>query len=623
MLNPLESKPVSAALHAVRARLPARDVIRPVDADALIDDAVFRQAVAETATHLGRNESAVLAEAIAAAQQLNTALDPVVVSALRSIGDKLLSAYDVIADESGLARLRDLDRRHSLVWLPSHRSQLDIWLMNAVLTARGFSPTFWFGGANMSFFPLGPLGRRTGVIFIPRKVADDPVYRLVLRSYVGQLARDRVNLAWSIEGGRTRTGKLRPPRYGLLHYFVDAVSAVEGPEVLLVPVSIVYDQLHEVATTTAEASGLVKRPEDFRWLVRFAWQQRHRLGHAYLDVGEPIPLRERLAASGESPFAQTHFVERIALQVCHRINRATPVTLTAAVTLALLAGDRALTLDEVIDTIEPTARYLRQRHSPIAGGGSLTDRNAVRRTLGELRRSGVVRGHDVGTEPVWTIAPGRHLVAAFYRNTLIHLLVNRAIAEMALVTAAGCGDDPQASALRAALELRELLKFEFFFADREEFGNDIAQEMSLIDPDWATPAHRDDQSSDPARRWLEHARPHFAHLVLRPYLDAYHVFADRLAARAPDETIDTGELLDHCLRVGQQWALQRRLGDEESVSLELFRTALRLAGHRGLMAPGGPELAERRNAFAAEIARASEQLTLISEMAHTTAADAS
>ena len=41
---------------------------------------------------------------------------------------------------------------------------------------------------------------------------------------VAHLARANANLAWSIEGGRTRTGKLRPPTHGILRYLTDAVD---------------------------------------------------------------------------------------------------------------------------------------------------------------------------------------------------------------------------------------------------------------------------------------------------------------------------------------------------------------------------------------------------------------
>jgi len=95
--------------------------------------------------------------------------------------------------------------------------------------------------------------------------------------------QNHTNLTWSIEGGRTRTGKLRPPVFGILRYLTDAVDEIDGPEVYLVPTSIVYDQLHEVEAMTTEAYGATKRPEDLRFLVRLSRQQGERLGRAYLD----------------------------------------------------------------------------------------------------------------------------------------------------------------------------------------------------------------------------------------------------------------------------------------------------------------------------------------------------
>ena len=71
------------------------------------------------------------------------------------------------------------------------------------------------------------------------------MYRLALRALVGQMVASGRNLVWSIEGGRTRTGKLRPPRYGLLRYVTDAVQSVESEQTLAVPVSIIFDQLPE------------------------------------------------------------------------------------------------------------------------------------------------------------------------------------------------------------------------------------------------------------------------------------------------------------------------------------------------------------------------------------------
>ena len=95
--------------------------------------------------------------------------------------------------------------------------------------------------------------------------------------------------------------------------------------------------------------------------MRFARLQRNRMGRAYLSVGEPFSLRERMAELAAEGVTGHQAVERVALDISHRLNRATPVTTTAIVSLALLGADRALTVDEVLDTVEPLAAYIDAR----------------------------------------------------------------------------------------------------------------------------------------------------------------------------------------------------------------------------------------------------------------------
>ena len=141
------------------------------------------------------------------------------------------------------------------------------------------------------------------------------MYRFALRGYVAQMIKNRRNLCWSIEGGRTRTGKLRPPTYGLLHYVIDALDADAAAQALIVPVSIVYDQLHEVPLMTAEARGTGKRPEDLRWLSNFG---RSPAGARSAGRTSSSASRSRCASGspscGPTTAATTRAVERIALE---------------------------------------------------------------------------------------------------------------------------------------------------------------------------------------------------------------------------------------------------------------------------------------------------------------------
>jgi glycerol-3-phosphate O-acyltransferase len=573
----------------------------------LLADPSFRASLEKLAQRLDRPVDEVVAQATGDLRGMSATHAGTGSDTFRRFTTWMTRAYDVYVDDDSVARLRALDRKHSLLFCFSHRSYLDGTLVPEVVSARGMMPAFTFGGANLNFFPMGALASRSGTIFIRRDTSDDPVYRMALRAYIAQLIRNRQNLAWSIEGGRTRTGKLRPPVFGILRYVTDALRAVDGSDALVIPVSIVYDQLHEVSKMTTEARGGRKSPEDLRWLVGFARDQRRRLGRAYADFGEPLALRERLSELNADEAAARHAVERIGVDICHRINRATPVTATAVVSVAMLGRDRALSLTEVLETVAPLAGYLAEREWPVAGALDLTDRSTIRRTLQELVASGVLTSYDEGEETVWQIADGQHLVVAFYRNTAIHVFVERAIGEVALMAASEIGGDVGQVASDEALKLRELLKFDFFFSGREEFGEELDAELRSF-------ALEGDLN---LRDRLAEAQPHVAQLVLRPFLDAYHVVADRLAAW--DGDVDEERLLEECLRVGRQWALQKRVASDESISLELFRTALRLAAHRGLLDGDSVEVPKLREQFAEEIAVATRRIDAIAELARTDA----
>jgi glycerol-3-phosphate O-acyltransferase len=548
------------------------------------EDERFRSAVIELAERLGRDPADVHREAVAGIREMTAYHSPAPVWAWQRLGRYLVRNYHVRVDEPSLRELRALDDRHALVWLPSHRSYLDTWVLPRALDQARFPPYYVFGGANLDFWPFGDLAKRTGLIFIRRNVKDDPVYRMALRQYLGRLVRRRADFGWSIEGGRTRTGKLRPPRYGLLRYLSDAVRDDEsGNEVLLVPVSIVYDQLPEVAAMVAEAHGKEKSSEDVRWLFEFVRRQSLAGGQAYLDFGEPVPLRQRLEElAAESDAEDAHEVERVALDVSHRINQVTPVIPAAVVTIALLAANRGLTLDEVVQIVRPLAEYFNQRGCLVACDGRLDDRTVVAQALDELVRAGGAIRHDGGREPVWALGRDQHLVAAFYRNSALHFLVGRAVAELVCIAA---DETPERERRdiggEVALALRDLLKFEFFFARKRDFLQEIEKEIEYLD-----------ESPD--------AQP-LAPLVLRPFLESYLVVADCLSALPPGARLDEKAFLRKCLGVGHQWLLQRRLHSAESVSLEIFKNGLEVARHRGLIGPGDTSLTAQRGVFADEI----------------------
>ena len=580
------------------------------DAEALLNSDGFLKATAQLASQLDRGVDDVRAEAAAYVREMAATHVPSVVRAWHALSAWMVRGFQVVIDDDDLAKLRALDRDHALIFLISHRSYLDQFSFPPRLTRGGISPTFGLAGANLNFFPLGTLARRNGFIPVRRATGDIPVYRLALRALVGQMVATGRNLVWSIEGGRTRTGKLRPPRYGLLRYVTDAVDSVQSERTLAVPVSILFDQLplHEVKLMTAESRGLPKKPENARWLLSYARGLRHRLGRIYINFGSTVPLYERMGELRAEGLSDRQVVERIALEICHRLNQATPVTATAAVCVAMLGEDRALTLDEVCATVAPLAHYLSARGWPVAGGADLTDRATVAQTLHDLVGSGVLTSYAEGPTTVWGIGDDQHLIVAVYRNSAIHVLVMRAISELTLLAIVRTPGATKRTGWEKALAVRELLKFDFFFAGRAEFADELWNEFEIM----TGRSHDRDAPVDAAEaaRSLHESDLLVAHLVLRPFIDAYRVVAEELLNLGAASDVDEQTLLERSLRLGRQWSLQHRI-TEESVSGDMFATALKMARHRGLL---DSEAAEGRAALVAELDDLQRSISELAQM---------
>ncbi|HVE25465.1 MAG TPA: glycerol-3-phosphate 1-O-acyltransferase, partial [Sporichthya sp.] len=577
----------------------------------------FRAKVSELAAKLGMSDAEALAGAREALNELVTVQSPAAIDAFRTVVAPMHSrTWKVQVDTSNLERLRALNKEKALVFLPAHRSYVDPLVLAEVLHEHDFPRNHLLGGNNMSFWPLGPLGKRAGVIFIRRANTDaagEAIYKFALREYLGYLTSKKFNLEWYIEGGRTRTGKLRPPKLGLLAYLVRAVQEGLTDDVGMVPVSIVYDHMQEVRALDAEQGGAAKAAESTRWMARYVRGQQFRSGNAWIRFGEPFSLRQALSEAGEGP-AQ---LDKVGFRICDGINRATPVTSPALLTFTLLGShNRALTLSEVGRVLAPLLDYLDLRGIPRTDTeASLREEAGLRQALDRLVAVGVATTFTGGPEPVWSIQAGQHRVAAFYRNGALHHLVSRAIVELALlqVSSRAVSESSIAEAWVEAQRLRDLLKFEFFFPPTEQFRADVLKELELLDPNWA-----DQDGPDAGAKILSSSRLLVAQRTLRSFLDAQIVVATALAEQDAAVEVVEAPFVQQCLGLGQQMLLRGRLNRADSVSRELYASALRLARNRGLLETGDANVIAKvqaaRHDFVAEVTGVLERLDRIDRL---------
>jgi glycerol-3-phosphate O-acyltransferase len=567
----------------------------------------FRGGLHRLAGSLGRKPASVTREAVRDLREIAATHSPLVIDLVAWLIRLLYTqgyGRQLYYDRDSLKDVKALAQQNPVVFLPSHKSNLDHLVLQYALHENGHAPNHTAGGINMNFVPVGPLVRRSGTFFIRRSFRDDEIYKFVLHHYVDYLIEKRFSLEWYIEGGRSRAGKLLPPRFGLLAYVVDAYRRAKSDDVFLIPVSIAYDQISDVGDYAAEQRGGAKARESFGWFLGVVRRLRRRYGNIHIRFGEPLSLAKTLGRPdpNAAPNAdeQNLDLQKLAFEVAVRINRVTPITSVSLVTLALLgAGDRAATASEVRAALANVLLFTRRRGLPTVGELDLDADEGVRRALEALERNGVVSCFKGGAEPVYQIGPEQQLQAAYYRNTVIHFFVNPAIAELALLRAAEPDvADPTEQFWDEAMRLRDLFKFEFFFAEKELFRGEVQREVAISDADWE---RKLGAGGEAILQLLRRFKPFSAHRVLRPFIEAYQIVGDHLERRDPALLFEEAPFTAECLGLGRQYHLQRRVHSAASVSQVLIQTAIKLARNRALLDPGPPDLAQRRRAFAEEI----------------------
>jgi glycerol-3-phosphate O-acyltransferase len=369
-------------------------------------------------------------------------------------------------DDDQVETMRAALEAHPAVLLFSHRSNLDGAVLAVALQRHGLPRAHVFGGINMAFGFVGPIMRRSGVIFIRRNIGDDPLYKYVLKEYVGYVVAKRFNLSWSIEGTRSRTGKMLPPKLGLMSYVADAYLDGRSDDILLQPVSISFDQLNEVAEYAAYARGAEKKPEGLGWMYNFIKVQGERnYGKIYVRFPEAVSMRHYLGlphgSMADDDAAKRLALQKMAIEVAWRIQHVTPISATAMVSSLLLATRGvALTLDQVHHTLQDSLDYLERKRTPVTTSAlRLRTPDGVRAALDALSNGHPITRVDGGWQPVWRIAPEHEHAAAFYRNSVVHAFLESSIAELALAHTKPAKGDRLEEFWAQAMRLRDLLKF--------------------------------------------------------------------------------------------------------------------------------------------------------------------
>lgn len=511
----------------------------------------------------------------------------------------------IVYDLDEVDRLREESRKRSIVYLVTHKTYLDFFVLFDFLYRQGLPTPYIFGGINMNFAGFGGLARRAGGIFIRRSFKEDEVYKAVLQAYMEALIGDGASFMWAIEGTRSRTGKLLVPRLGLLNYVVRSTRNVGEESVGYMPVSVVYDQIPDVIDMAAQEAGSAKKPESLSWFFQYLKNLGGPFGNIYIRFGDAMALTDTpdapdLEPDGKPGGAQHIGIQKLAFEVCYRINEITPATMTSLVLLVLLSR-RSCDRDRITKDVDALGAYIRktdrrvimQRPSRVLAAGP-------RESIEALLANRIIR--PVPNEPAGMIEinPARFSEAIYYSNMAVHHFVVSAFVETALA----CCDGPDAI-WPECRRLRNLLKFEFFFSRSPVFKRQVEQELEGIDPNWKQTLAEGQDSAVTLLR----AKPLLVGPgILKPFTHAYRLVAETIHRHDRGYALPDDALIELCLEVNRDAAGDHVGGPPPLASQALLRNGLRLADSRGLRSDDTGEIRERRSSFLKELERTDQAL---------------
>lgn len=321
------------------------------------------------------------------------------------------SIYRIKAADGNDARLAEIPENATVVFVMNHRSNMDYVL--AIYLAAKDTTLSYAVGEWARVWPLSALFKSLGAYFIRRR-SRGALYRKVLARYVHMATAGGANQAMYPEGGLSLTGKLQPPKMGLLSYVVEGFDPEEDRDIVFMPVAINYDRvLEDVVLIAANKRGDRRFGARISVIVGFIlrklWQrltrQETRFGAAAVAFGKPLSLKE---VGVETP------VDDIAVELMARIEQTMPVLTVPLVAHVLLKAD---TISRVAVQEKVSALIAQMPTENIAVEQDNLTREVTRALDGLAQRDLVVSDGDR-----WRITPGSRDVLQFYANSVLHFL---------------------------------------------------------------------------------------------------------------------------------------------------------------------------------------------------------
>ena len=314
-------------------------------------------------------------------------------------------------------------------------------------------------GENLNMTGVGWFLQHAGAMWIRRTFANDTLYQTIVQTYIDTLLEGGYNIECFVEGTRSRTGKLLPPKFGILGFLLDSVRSGRVDDAIVCPVSAQYDKVIETPGYISELLGNPKPQEnlvdllsassllslklgrvDVRfhepWSLKgFILDQQARMTSLSKQIDPPLPSK----LSGDAN-ERIRLLRTMGYKVLSDINAVSVVMPTALIgTVLLTLRGRGVGKAELVRRIEWLSGRVRAKGGRVAHFYGAPTEEIVDRGLEVLGPGliGVVEGL-----PEDTYFAIDRFQLSFYRNMTIHLFISEALVSVAMYTRVKQGGGP-------------------------------------------------------------------------------------------------------------------------------------------------------------------------------------
>lgn len=367
----------------------------------------------------------------------------------------------------------NLAKSHNIVFVPNHQSHADYVALSSLFFAKYKIPIFIAGGINLNIFPIGKIFRKAGCFFIRRSFGKNPIYKLTIEGYIYYLLKNGYPLEFFFEGGRSRTGKLLPPKYGMFQMVIEAHKHLgeDKRPLVFVPISIAHEILPDEKSHSRELKGGKKKKEKSSQLLKLYKVFMKKYGTIHIHAGEPLSI--------ETGGDRKDIVQSIAFRTYRKVGKGMLVTPSALLSMVLLdEHSNALTWEEILIKSKNILNFCKKFDVPISPTLDVKDPQIpLKRVLNILITNNKINIIETLGKVFYEIKVESRLDLLYYKNTILHHFLVVYIMNASWINIMNGSIKDVASLVKFLQTRRKQLKYEFYLPTVKEL---LSQALTIV-----------------------------------------------------------------------------------------------------------------------------------------------